>query len=252
MKKQLLALVCLVLGNLAQAQQTVLVAAAANISALEGPLKQAFEEQCPGYQVQFTFGASGALVTQIFQGAPFGVFLSADRVFAQKLVDLGAGVGPVRTYAVGKLILLATKPMDCARGLLVLTDPGVAQVANSDPTTAPYGRAAVEALTRAGIYDQVRVKIVTSQSVAQALQFTLTATGFGFVAKSALASKEVKPLDHEGVNWYEVDPALYAPLDQGFVVTKAGANQPGPAAFARFILSPESQAIFVSSGYGRP
>ena len=252
MKRQLIVLALLALGTLGQAQQTVLVAAAANLSALEGPLTQAFGRQSPGYQVRFTFGSSGALVTQISQGAPFEVFLSADRAFAQKLVDSGAAQGPVKTYAVGKLIVLSTKPLDWSQGLRVLAGPGVVQVATSDPVTAPYGRAAVEALTRAGLYDLIKSKIVTAQSVAQALQFTLTATGVGFVAKSALGSKEVKPLDREGTFWFEVDPSFYGPLDQGFVLTKAAAGQPGPQAFARLLLSPEAQAIFTSSGYGRP
>jgi molybdate transport system substrate-binding protein len=232
--------------------QTVAVAAAANLSAVEAPLKVAFAAQHPGMALQFTFGASGALVTQITQGAPFQVFLSADLAFAQKLVDSGLATGPVKTYGVGKLIFLATKPLDLSKGIAVVLDPAVLQFANGNPETAPYGRAAVEAMTKAGIYEQAKAKQVLGQNVAQALQFTLTATNFGFVNKSALYSKDVRPYDQEGKFWFEIDPKLYAPIEQGYVVLKAAEARPEVKAFAAFLLSPEAQKVFEAFGYGKP
>jgi molybdate transport system substrate-binding protein len=244
-------LAVLLLAGTAPAQ-TVVVAAAANISAVEKPLAAAFAAKYPGKTLQFTFGASGGLVTQITQGAPFQVFLSADRGFAQKLVDTGLAMGPVKTYAVGKLIFLATKPIDLSKGIAVVLDPAVTQYANCNPETAPYGRAATDALIKAGLYDKVKAKQVTAQTITQALQFTLTATNFGFVNKSALYSKEVQPYNQEGKFWFEVDPKLYAPIEQGFVVLKAAASLPEVKAFDQFLLSPEAQKVFEDFGYGKP
>jgi len=232
--------------------QTVSVAAAANLGAVEVPLKEAFAKAHPGMVLQFTLGASGALVTQISNGAPFQAFLSADVGFAQKLVDTGFAVGPVKTYAVGRLIFLATKAVDLSRGVAVVLDPAVAQFAVANPETAPYGRAAVEALTKAGVYEVAKAKIVTGQSITQAVQFTLTAAGFGFVNKSALYSKEAAPFNQEGKFWFEVDPKLYSPIQQGFVVLKSAAALPEVRALAEFLLSPEAQKVFADFGYGRP
>jgi molybdate transport system substrate-binding protein len=236
----------------AASAQTLLVAAAANLATVEAPLKQAFTKANPGMTLAFTYGASGALVTQILNGAPFQAFLSADRAFAQRLVDASLAVGPVQTFAVGKVVFLALKPLDLTRGLAVLLDPAVAQVALANPDTAPYGKAAVEALMRAKLYDRVRAKLVLGQSVAQAVQFAVTTTGFGFANKSALFTKELLPFNQEGRYWFEVDQGLYAPMEQGFVVLKSAAALPEAQAFAAFLLSPEAQKVFAASGYGPP
>ena len=231
--------------------QTVSVAAAANLSAVEIPLATAFAEAHPGMRLQFSFGSSGTLVTQILNGAPFQAFLSADRGFAQKVADAGLASGPVKTYAVGKLIALSTTPIDTAKGVLAVLDPRVVQFAVANPETAPYGRAAVEALTKAGIYEQVKAKQLTAQSIAQAVPFTITA-GFGFLNRSAVLSKELAPYDKEGTYWFEVDPSLYSPIEQGYVVLKADAAKPEVKAFDDFLLSAAAQKVFAAYGYGKP
>ena len=252
MNRCILSLVVILTVGVSGWSQTVTVAAAANISAVEAPLKDAFAHSHPGMTLQFTFGASGALVTQITQGAPIEVFLSADRGFAQRLVDAGLATGPVTTYSVGKLIFLAIKPIDLSQGIDVLLDPAVVQYANCNPETAPYGRAATDAMIKAGIYERVKAKQVTAQTITQAVQYTLTATSFGFINKSALYSKDVQRYNHEGKFWFEVDPKLYPPIEQGFVVMKSAQTLPEVQAFAAFLLSPEAQKVFAAYGYGKP
>jgi len=253
MKRPLFLAMRLVLSlALAGAQEKVSVAAAANISSVAPSLSAAFAGQYPGYRAEFTFGASGGLVTQLLNGAPFQVFLSADTAFPQKLVDAGEAAGPVTVYAVGTLIFLTTKKLNLSRGLAVLADPSVAQFANSNPETAPYGRAAQEALVKAGLFDRVKSKLVMAQNVTQALQFTLVSTDGGFVNKSALYSSEVRPYDKEGVSWFAVDPSLYLPITQGFVVMKSAALVPAVVAFVEFLSSTEARAVFTSFGYGTP
>jgi molybdate transport system substrate-binding protein len=134
----------------------------------------------------------------------------------------------------------------------VLQDPSVLHVANSKPETAPYGRAALQALVRSGLFDKVKSRLVTAQNVTQALQFTLTAADAGFLNESALTSGELEPWNRKGVHWFAVDPGLYDPIEQGFVVTRAGESAPAAAAFAQFLSSAEARAVFASSGYGVP
>jgi molybdate transport system substrate-binding protein len=241
--------------GLAYAEPKVTVAAAANVSSLGEPLKAAFLAKNPGITVEFVYGASGALTTQIQNGAPFDVFMSADSSFPEKLAKAGLSVGPAKVYASGKLILLSTKELALKeKGLAILTDAGIKQFAIANPDTAPYGKAALEALTSSGIYEQVKEKVVMGQSISQALQFTLTATGIGFVNKSALYAKEMEPYGKEGANWIEVDPKLYSPIDQAFVVLKKGDAklQPEVQAFADFLSSPGARAIFLKYGYSVP
>lgn len=252
MKRLSVFILALLIGGAAVQAQTLTVAAAANLSAVEAPLKAAFAQKYPGMSLQFTFGASGNLVTQILNGAPFSAFLSADMGFAQKVYDAGLAAGPVKTYALGKLIFLSTKPLVAGEGLKVLAKSDVAQFAIANPETAPYGKAAVETLTKAGLYDQVKGKIIQGQNITQALQFTLTAAGCGFVNKSALLSKDVAPYSEEGKYWFEVDPSDYSPIAQGMVMLKSGADAPAAKAFAAFLFSPEAQAVFAQYGYGKP
>jgi molybdate transport system substrate-binding protein len=234
------------------AQEKVSVAAAANLSAVGPSLGARFAERNPGYRAEFTFGASGALVAQLLNGAPYQILLSADVAYAQKLVEAGEAQGPVRVYAVGTLILLTTRDLDLRRGLDVLTDPGVRQVANSNPEVAPYGRAAQEALVKAGLFERVRSKIVVAQNVTQALQFTLTGADAGFVAKSSLYSPGLRKYRAEGRFWVAVDPTLYDPIAQGFVVMKTAVSRPAGSAFVTFLSSPAARAVFASFGYATP
>jgi molybdate transport system substrate-binding protein len=233
-------------------QGKVIVAAAANLSGLKGPLSEAFSKKYPQYAAEFTFGASGNLVTQIKNGAPFQVFMSADRGFAQNLVDARLTLGQAEVYALGRLIFLTTKKLDLSKGLAVLEDPALLHWANCNPETSPYGRAAKEALTRAGLYDAVEPKLVTAQNLAQALQFALTGADAGFVNESALYSKDLRAYDEEGTYWFAVDPGLYAPIEQAFVVLKTAGGSKAAATFGDFLSSAEARAVFAAFGYGKP
>ena len=234
------------------AQEKVVVAAAANISAVGPRLEAAFAQASGGTKLEFLFGASGTLVAQLLNGSPAQVFLSADISFAQKLVDAGAAVGPVKVYARGSLILLSTRRLDFSKGLALLADPEITKIAIANPETAPYGKAAREALSAKRLLERVETKFVTGQNITQTLQYTLTGADAGFVNKSALFTKELRPFDKEGVYWLSVDPSLYSPIDQGFVVMKEAASQPGVRAFVEFLQSPEARKIFSDAGYEVP
>jgi molybdate transport system substrate-binding protein len=253
LRSALIALSALALaGAAASGQDKVVVAAASNLSALKVPLSEAFSKKHPGYAAEFVFGASGALVAQIESGAPYQVFMSADRGFAQAAADAGMAVGQPETYAIGKLLLFSAIPVDLSKGLAILADPAVSKWANCNPETAPYGRAAKEALASAGLYERVSPKLVTAQSVTQALQFALSGADAGFINKSALYASEMRRYDAEGKYWIEVDPRLYAPIEQACVLLSKGASSPAARAFVGFLRSPEAKSVFAAFGYGTP
>jgi molybdate transport system substrate-binding protein len=232
---------------------TVTVAAAANLATVADDLKSAFRQEHPGVKLEFVFGASGTLVTQIQNGAPYDLFMSADVDSPAKLATAGLGRGQPVVYASGKLILFSTTPRDFRCGLAILNDPAVTQFALANPELAPYGKAAQEALSHAGLWEKVKDKVVTAQTITQALQYTRSATGLGFVNKSALYTVELAASrDQEGKLWMEVPSVLHAPINQACLVLTAAADKPEVLAFARFLASDAARAVFQSHGYAVP
>src|SRR5580658_10326788 len=108
-----------------------------------------------GVPVVPSFGPSGALAQQIAQGAPFDVFLSADRRFLAQLVD-SKHIDPSSrvVYAIGHLVLYSPKLRLAA--LADLKGPNVQRLSIANPELAPYGRAAKQSLERSGLWKDVQ------------------------------------------------------------------------------------------------
>ncbi len=253
-RRLLLALLLVAAAPAARAagKTTLTVAAAANLKLAAQDLARAFEAERPGAQVALTLGASGTFFAQLQNGAPFDVFLSADKEYPDKIVAAGLGAAAdERVYAIGELVLWTApgSALDLeAGGLRGLTGPSVKRIAIADPALAPFGRAAVAALRAAGVYDAVKDRLVLGTSVAQAAQFATTgAADVAFLPTSltfdpALAAGRKVP----------VPPALYPRIEQaGIVLT--GARDPALArAFLAFVTGEKGRAILVRYGYGLP
>lgn len=220
----------------------VSVAVAANFARPAEKLAAAFTASS-GHTVTFSFGATGALYTQIAQGAPFEVFLAADAKRPSQAVSEGLAVkGSVITYAVGKLALFALD-IDLSKGEAVLAAGNFQKIAIADPRTAPYGAAAVEVITALGLSGGLTPKQVVGENITQALQFVETANAeLGFVALSQV-------IDKPAMQVWRVPEELHAPILQDAVLLKTGETDPAAAAFLAFLQSAEAQAIIATYGY---
>lgn len=220
--------------------ETVSVAVAANFTDVAEQLAPLFEA-ATGHELRYSFGATGLLYAQISQGAPFEVFLAADAVRPAQAVAEGLGVeGTIFTYAIGALALYSTV-LDVTDGQAVLRAGNVDKVAVADPATAPYGRAALEALAAMGLTDVITPKLVTAENITQALQFVESGNAeLGFVAASQVIGKP-------GV--WPVPAELYQPIRQDAVLLKAGEANPAASAFIVFLRSDAARAVIGASGY---
>jgi molybdate transport system substrate-binding protein len=233
-------------------RRTLTVAAAANLKTAAETLKLGFEAEQPGVEVALTLGASGALFSQVQNGAPFDLFLSADREFPAKVISAGLGAAAdERVYAYGKLVawLPPGSPIDLAkRGLAALSDPAVKRIAIANPAVAPFGRATLAALQAAGVADAVKEKLVLGTSAAQAAQFATTgAADVAFLPLSLTFGKELA-----GGTIYAVPEGLYPRIEQSGVVL-VGAREPALArAFLAFITGPRGRAVLSKYGFGLP
>lgn len=224
------------------------VAVAANLSDAIEVLKAEFAKTHPHIKVTTILGASGKFATQIKSGAPFDLFLSADMKFPETLYAEKFAVTQPVVYASGALAMVSTRGLDLSKGMLVLHDARVEKIAIANPATAPYGTASVEAFKQANVLDKVEAKLVYGESIAQALQFSLTAADVGFINASAFYSDKMKAYK-EGKEWVMVDPKLYTPIAQGIVLLKQAQSNAEAKAFYDFVLSPEAKAIFKANGY---
>ena len=124
---------------------TVHLAVAANFMNAAKDIVKAFKEKT-GHEVILSSGSSGLLYIQIKEGAPFDVFLSADKEFSKKLVEDNSGVAASQfTYAIGALILWSKKS-DIPLSEQVLKNGHFSRIAIANPALAPYGSAAIEVM----------------------------------------------------------------------------------------------------------
>ena len=218
------------------------VAVAANFTRPAEELGAAFTART-GDTVSFSFGATGALYTQISQGAPFQLFLSADNTRPTQAVTDGFGVeGTVFTYAVGKVVLYSPT-LDLTDGAAVLEAGEFQHIAIADPTTAPYGAAGLEVVEKFGLTEAIAPKQVTGENITQTLQFIDSANAeLGFVALSQVIGKPA-------VQVWAAPAALYTPILQDAVLLKPGESEPAAKAFLEFLRSDEGKAIIAKYGY---
>ena len=189
----------------------VQVAVAANFTAPIQAIAADFEKDT-GHKLVAAYGATGQFYTQIKNGAPFEVFLSADDTTPQKLENEGDTVKGSRfTYAVGTLALWSAKEGYVDAKGEVLNKNEFKHLSIANPKAAPYGLAATQVLAKEGLTEQVKDKLVEGQNITQAYQFVSTGNAeLGFVALSQIY-KDGKVTS--GSAWI-VPAALHDPIKQ--------------------------------------
>ena len=206
-----------------------------------------------GREVKLAFGSSGNFATQLRQGAPFEIFLSADEGFVYQLADAGKTVDRGALYAEGRLVLFAPtgstlKPDANFSDLrAALADGRIQKFAIANPEHAPYGRAAEQALKGQGLWDAIKPKLVLGENVSQAAQFAASGSAQGGIFAYSLAlSPAVGAL-----GTYALLPSdWYAPLRQRMVLMK-GAGETARA-FYGYVQTPAARVIFRRYGFLLP
>jgi molybdate transport system substrate-binding protein len=249
--KQIIVLLAVLLAGSCVRAQAVRVAAAADLKFAMGELASQFEKQ-NGAKLDVTYGSSGNFLTQIQNGAPFDLFFPADSEYPKRLEAAGlAELGTRYEYAVGHIVIWTPthSGIDAAKdGWKSLLDHRVKKIAIANPEHAPYGRAAVAALKKAGIYEQVKDKLVYGENISQAAGFVQSGNAqVGIVALSLAMSPAMK----DGNRW-EVPPSLYPPIFQSVVLLKASENKDAAHKFLQLVKSKTGQEILERFGFTIP
>lgn len=236
----------------AQAAGVATVAAASDMKFALDELARGFEADT-GHRLRLVFGASGQFYTQILQGAPFHLFLSADEDLVLRLAEAGRTRDRGRVYARGRLALLVPK------GGVVRADPqldGLAQalregqvqrLAIANPLHAPYGQRAQEVLQHRGLWGALQGKLVLGENVSQATQFALSGATQGGVVASALAqAPQARALGECAV----LPEGGHRPLWQRMVLLPQASA--AAQAFYEHLVSAAAQAVLLRHGFALP
>lgn len=229
-----------------------IVAAAADLKFALDEIARTFMKDT-GKSVKLTFGSSGTFATQIRNGAPFQMYLSADEDYVAKLHADGYTRDAGTLYAVGRIVLMAPPtsklPVDSElKGLAAQLKSGqITRFAIANPEHAPYGRRAEEALRKVGLWDQLKSKLVLGENVSQAAQFATSGSADGGIIALSLA----KAPQMEKQGRFAIIPAdWHAPLKQRMVLLKTADAT--VQAFYRYMQTPAARSIMRRYGFELP
>jgi molybdate transport system substrate-binding protein len=245
-------LIAFALPAVGQAAGPPLVAAAADLRfALDEVAAQYARET--GQAVRIVYGSSGNFRRQIAAGAPFELFMSADEAMVLALARDGKTLDDGMLYAIGRIVLVVPAGSKLALdGRLADLAPAIAdgrlrKFAIANPEHAPYGVAAEQALTAAGVWAAIEPHLVLGENVAQAAQFALSGSTQGGIIALSLA---LAPGVLEGARYALVPDTMYAPLRQRMVLTRR-AGEPARA-FYRYLQQPQARAVLKRFGFALP
>ncbi|RRA49733.1 molybdate ABC transporter substrate-binding protein [Acidipila sp. EB88] len=229
------------------------VAAAADLQPVLPAVLETFEHRT-GIHAEATYQSSATLTQQIFNGAPFDLFLAADMSYPQRLVAAGLTneSRPV-PYARGTLVLWARHDAKVLRGgpltFAVLRHPQLQSVAIANPDHAPYGRAAKAAIATMHLASTLGPKLKVAENIAQAAQYA--DSGNAEVGFLSLTSASSAKLSADGT-YLKVPEEFYPPIVQGAVVLHKGANAAAAEQLLHFLAAPSTRAMLASGGLQPP
>ena len=223
----------------------ITVAAAANLSETAQSLGSQFEAQT-GIKPVFSFASTAQLTTQIENAAPFDVFLSADGQHVDQLDQKGLlAPGTPAPYAIGVLALWIPSPGSAIHRVEDLVSPEVHTIAVAKPELAPYGQAAVDALHRAGIWDQVNAKIVYAENISMAKQYGVSKNADAVFTAYSLVLKESGLV-------LQVSESLHQPIVQKLGILVSSTHKTEAKKFTDFVLHGKGRDVLTSFGYRTP
>ena len=232
---------------------SISVAAASDLKYVLEEVIREFQELHPHIVVKATFGSSGNFYTQISNGAPFDIFLSADTSYPQKLIEQGVAIPEsLFVYAIGRIVLWVRQDsaLNVEReGIASLRNPNIKKLAIANPVDAPYGRAAEAALHHFDVYEDLKDRLVLGENVTQAAQFVETeAADVGIIAVSLAIAV---PLRDKGRQWpFPTDS--YPTLEQGGVILSATQERSACDLFCAYMRSERGREVFKRYAFALP
>ncbi|MGC2637007.1 MAG: molybdate ABC transporter substrate-binding protein [Acidobacteriaceae bacterium] len=242
----MLSLLFFVFALPAFAQQTLHLAAAADLQPVLPPILDTFRQQT-GVRVLASYESSATLATQIINGAPYDLFMAADLSFPQRVIDAGKAEQehPI-PYARGTLVLWTRNDSGVpVLSLDALRTSAVRSIAIANPEHAPYGRAAQAALEHTGMLAAVQPRLRIAENIAQAAQYADSGNAqVGFISLTSALTPRLTADGH----FIRVPSPDYPPILQGAIVIRGSANAAAARSFLDFLRTPAIAQRLAASG----
>lgn len=223
----------------------VTIAAASDLRPAFDELGAAFTA-ASAIEVVFSYGSSGQLREQIVHGAPFDLFASANVDFVDAVIAAGPGIESTKAdYAVGRIVLWAPPGTLLPSSIEQLASPTYRRIAIANPTHAPYGLAAEQALRSAGVLDLVAERLIYGENISDTFRIAQSGN-----VDAAIVALSIAIAD--GSEYQLIPDDLHGPLRQALVVTSSGPRGQAAADFAAFVASPAGRAVMVRYGFVLP
>lgn len=222
---------------------TLHIAVASNFKPTLTKLVKLYQQSHPE-KIITSSASTGKLATQIRYGAPYDIFLAADKAHPLLLLNERLALADsMEIYATGQLVLIS-RLEDAATPSELLRSGTVKQLAIANPDTAPYGTAARHWLNQKGLHDQ-GFKFITGENINQAWQFFQKGgADAAFVAYSQVL------LSNEGnYRYWILTEKASQQLKQAAVILTGTKNLGSARRFMQFLLSAEAQNIMAEAGY---
>lgn len=242
-------IILLLLSSASAHAESINIAAAADLKFALDEIISGFNREHTGDQIQATYGSSGRFHTQIRQGAPYDMFFSADIAYPRELAKSGLAASEVKPYGLGRIVLWSSS-MNAARMTLAsLNDPMIKRIAIANPKHAPYGKRAEEALRAAALWEKLQPKMVFGENISQTAQYVQSGNAqIGIIALSLALGPELAKTG----GYFLIPENLHAPLEQGYIITRRGADKPLVKKFAQYIESKKARSVMARYGFKQP
>jgi molybdate transport system substrate-binding protein len=208
-----------------------------------------FEQANPSIQVNYNFGASGALQQQIEQGAPADVFISAAAKQMDALQEKELIVADTRRNVLANQLVLIV-PADSTFNLSdfrQLNDANISRIAVGEPRSVPAGQYADEVFKNLGLAEALQSKFVFANNV----RGVLAAVESGNADVGIVYETDAKRSDRVKVAAV-VDESLHQPIVYPIAVLQNSPNLEAAQTYTQFLLDTQARDTFQQFGFGTP
>lgn len=207
-----------------------------------------FYQKYPNDHILVQYESIGKAKKDILNGYNYDMFLSADKKSAMEIYKVHKSVNKPKLYTKGALIIFF-RNLKFDKNYNFLKDKNVKKILIGNKQNTIYGNRTIQVLQNLHLYKKLKNKIEYKKTIAEVVDDVIWSKNkIGFIPKSAINLLPTK-FNKREKNWIEVNPKLYSPINQYFVISKRGETKQSIKDFANFLISTEGQKILTSNGY---